>query len=165
MSDILHRITIAAPTERVFEAITTSEGLRRWWTADSTAEPRVGSVAVFGFGNRATVFRMRIEELIPGKRVAWICLGDNEEWQGTRLALDLTPTADGGTNLRFGHREWRSVDGGYATCNTTWGHLMHYLKAYAEGNASTPTSPAEKVKRLPTADGVTTDSPKVCNRA
>lgn len=141
MYDMLHEITIAASAARVFAALTTSEGLRCWWTGDSTAVPRVGSEAVFGFGNRAVVFRMRVEELRPARRVAWTCLGEHEEWTGTRLAFDLTATADGGVDVHFCHSAWRSRAGAYPTCNTTWGHLMHFLKAYAEGQAATPHFP------------------------
>jgi uncharacterized protein YndB with AHSA1/START domain len=33
MPDILHRITIDAPRDRVHELIATKTGLKRWWTA------------------------------------------------------------------------------------------------------------------------------------
>src|SRR5581483_7664842 len=100
---------------------------------DAEMEPRVGSVAVFGFGNRATVFRMRIDDLVPGRRVVWSCEGEPGEWQDTQLTFELTPTPNGGTRLRFSHTGWRSPDGCFATCNSRWGVLMHRLKAFVEG--------------------------------
>ena len=72
MADILHQITIDAAPDRVFDALTLSEGLKSWWTTDSSATPEIGSVAVFKFIQGKVVFRMRVEELIPGKRVAWL---------------------------------------------------------------------------------------------
>ena len=75
MTDMHHEIPINAAPEKVYEAIATQEGLRGWWTGDSAAEPRVGSVAEFGFYNRQFLFLMRIDELTPGKRVVWSCLG------------------------------------------------------------------------------------------
>ncbi len=101
------------------------------------AEPRVGSVAEFGFKNRSALFRMRIEELQPGRRVVWSCLGGTPEWTGTRLTWDLTPR-DGGTDLRVMHGAWRSTEGAFARCNSTWGELRYRLKAYAEGKAPGP---------------------------
>jgi len=133
MADILHRITIDASPERVFDALTVSEGLQSWWTQDSNATPESGSVAVFKFLQGTIVFRMRIEELVTGKRVAWLCQGDPQEWEGTQLTWDLESTESGGTDLHFAHRGWASTEGEYSRCNTTWGHLMHLLKAYAEG--------------------------------
>jgi uncharacterized protein YndB with AHSA1/START domain len=48
MADLIHEITVNAPAEKVHAAITTQAGLRLWWTDDSVAEPRVGTVAKFG---------------------------------------------------------------------------------------------------------------------
>lgn len=138
MSDILHRININAPPNRVYEAITSAKGLRSWWTDDCAAEPVAGSVAEFGFLGKAVVFRMRIDELSPGRRVAWTCLGDDREWEGTKLVFDLQATDSGGTDLRFAHTGWRSIEGGYARCNCVWGDLMHRLKAHAEGRLVEP---------------------------
>ncbi len=84
------------------------------------------------------MFRMRVEELVPRKRVAWLCQGDPQEWEGTQLTWDLESTESGGTDLRFAHRGWASTEGEYPRCNTTWGHLMHLLKDYAEGKPVEP---------------------------
>jgi uncharacterized protein YndB with AHSA1/START domain len=135
---MLHEITISAPPDRVFEALTTGDGLSSWWTGDSEAEPEEGSIAVFGFGGRATVFRMRVDELVAGSLVCWACVGDVEEWQGTHLRFELAPTAEGDTRVRFTHGGWQSTDGMFAMCNTTWGALMIRLKEYAEGRSSGP---------------------------
>jgi uncharacterized protein YndB with AHSA1/START domain len=110
MATIQHRITIDAAPDRVFDALTLSEGLQSWWTRDSSAKPEIGSVAVFKFVQGTIVFRMRIEELVPGKRVAWLCQGDLQEWEGTQLTWELEPTEGGGTDLRFAHKGWASTE-------------------------------------------------------
>jgi hypothetical protein len=92
---------------------------------------------VFGFGNRASVFRMRVDRLVPAQRVVWTCLGDVPEWKGTRLRFELTAHG-AGTTLRFTHAGWRSTRGYFATCNSTWGELMHRLKAHVEGKKPGP---------------------------
>jgi len=137
MADLHHEIEINAPAEKVYAAITTQEGLRGWWTADSVAQPHVGGTAEFGFYNRAIVFRMRIEELKPGKRVVWACLGDHDDWKGTRLTWEISEK-DGKSTLHFTHANWRSTGSFFASCNSTWGELMYRLKAYAEGKAPGP---------------------------
>lgn len=137
MADILHHLEIAAAPAKVYEAIVTPAGLRGWWTSDAAAEPTVGMVAEFGFYRRAVVFRMRTAELVPDRRVVWDCLGDIEEWAGTRLVWDVTPHEKGAA-LRFTHGGWRSTAGGFAHSNTTWGGLMHRLRDYAEGKAPGP---------------------------
>lgn len=138
MSDILHRIQINASPAGVYEAITTSEGLKHWWTADSTAEPKVGSEAVLGFHHGTWMLHMRIDELTPDQRVVWTCLGDDPEWKNTKLAFNLKPAANGQTELHFAHTDWQSIDQTYPSCNTTWGYLMFRLKDYAEGKPTEP---------------------------
>ncbi|MEE8526854.1 MAG: hypothetical protein V3T72_23210 [Thermoanaerobaculia bacterium] len=44
MADIVHDFLIHAPPERVFEAITTGDGLAAWWTSRSSGEPVEGAV-------------------------------------------------------------------------------------------------------------------------
>jgi uncharacterized protein YndB with AHSA1/START domain len=138
MADMLHEISIDASPEKVYQAITTSEGLRGWWAADSAADPRVGGIAEFGFHNRETVFRMRIEELAPAKRVVWSCIGNDDQWEGTRLTWDIIPDKEGETTLHFGHGGWRSTGDYFASCNSTWGALMYRLKDYVEGKRPGP---------------------------
>jgi uncharacterized protein YndB with AHSA1/START domain len=136
MTDMLHEIHVAASPKAVIDAITTQEGLRAWWTADSVAEPKAGTDAEFGFGKRATLFRMKIAEL-TAKKVVWECLGDVEEWRGTRLVWEIQPV-ENGTAVRFTHAGWKSVDGWFARCNSTWGELMHRLQNYVEGRNPGP---------------------------
>ena len=138
MTDILHKISINASAEDIYNAITTAEGLKSWWAVDTEAEPRTESLALFGFFNRTVVFRMRIDELTPFKRVRWSCEGDVDEWTGTKLQFDLEPGEEGETLVSFRHGGWRSTEGDYAYCNTTWGTLMFRLKAFGEGKNPGP---------------------------
>jgi uncharacterized protein YndB with AHSA1/START domain len=137
MAEIKHQIAINAPPQKVYAALATQAGLRRWWTADTTADERVGGKAEFGFDQRNTVFRMKIDQLIPGKRVVWSCLGDHPEWAGTTLTWDLEADDDR-TVLRFTHGDWKSITDFCAICNSTWGELMYRLKDYLEGKNPGP---------------------------
>ncbi len=137
MADMLHEIEIDATPEKVYEAIAMESGLRGWWTTDTETQPEVGSLAMFGFGSRSLVLRMRIEELRRDGRVRWTCVGDDPEWRGTELVFDIGPSPHG-TRLRFRHGGWQATDGGFATCNTTWGELLNRLKSYVEGRNPGP---------------------------
>jgi len=133
MAEMLHEIDIDAAPEMVFRALTTEAGLMEWWTLDVEMTAAQGSVATFGFYDRSTVFRMRVDELVKDKLVRWTCLGDSEEWVGTSLLFELGKDEGGGTALRFSHTGWRSVTGFFRQCNTTWGALMYRLRDYCEG--------------------------------
>lgn len=137
MAEMFHQVEIDTTPEKVYEAITTEEGLRSWWTADCIAEPLKGSIAQFGFNHRAVVFRMRIEELSPHRRIVWKCIGDFEAWNDTVLSWAISPQGSV-TVLHLTHGMWRSTTGWFAPCNSTWGELMYRLKGYLEGRAPGP---------------------------
>lgn len=141
MPDMHHEIPIEASSADVYRALTTAEGLRSWWTADSQAEAKVGGTTELGFYGRSTVFRMRIAELKPNQRVVWECVGDDEEWKGTRLTWDLTPKGEK-IVLHFVHADWHALSSYFAACTTTWGMLLYRLKDYLEGRSPGPYFPA-----------------------
>jgi uncharacterized protein YndB with AHSA1/START domain len=136
MVDLKHQITIAATPAKVYAAVATQAGLRGWWTADTVADEQAGGKAQFGFDKRGMVFRMDIEALEPGKRVAWSCHGDHPEWNGTMLTWTIAPDGDG-TVLRFTHK-WKEMTDFCASCNSTWGELIYRLRDYVEGKNPGP---------------------------
>lgn len=133
MFDILHEINIDATTNDIYKAITTENGLKSWWTPDAVCEQNPGSIASFGFENRSVIFNMRIDELEKDKLVRWSCLGKEDEWKETLLSWEINSIESNRSQLKFSHTHWKSVNGIYACCNTTWGHLMVLLKYHIEG--------------------------------
>ena len=137
MAELKHQIAIKNTPEKVYSALTTQSGLRQWWTSDAKTEEKVGGNAEFGFDKRATVFRMKIEKLNPGKDVVWSCHGDNPEWAGTMLTWSISHE-NATSVVRFTHSGWKSASELYAICNTSWGELMHRLRDYLEGKNPGP---------------------------
>jgi uncharacterized protein YndB with AHSA1/START domain len=136
MVDIYHQIPINASPDKVYAALATKKGLASWWTADTAADEKVGGNAEFGFDSRGMVFRMKIDELVPGKRVVWSCHGDQPEWNGTVLTWTISREHDA-TILRFNQR-WKAQTDMVALCNSTWGELMYRIKDYVEGRNPGP---------------------------
>jgi uncharacterized protein YndB with AHSA1/START domain len=135
--EILHRLLIRAKPADVYRVLTTRDGLAAWWTRDVTAEPTVGSVALFGFHQREIVFRMFIQELAEAARVRWRCLGGHPEWKDTEISFVLSP-AVGGTVLDFAHRGWTSSDGIFPVCSFDWARYLTSLKTYLETATGAP---------------------------
>ncbi|MEJ2719774.1 MAG: SRPBCC domain-containing protein, partial [bacterium] len=100
------------------------------------AEPVVGSIAEFKFGDRYHN-KMRIDTLETGRRVEWECLEGDPEWIGTRLVFDLEKQGDQ-TLLRFAHTRWREITDFFASCNYNWGFYMRSLKLYCEQGEGEP---------------------------
>ena len=138
-TDLFHRIGIAAPARTVYEAITTGDGIRAWWTTDVKMEDKPGGKAVFGFFDHSTTFEMRIEQLAPPSLVRWQCTGGSSpDWVGTTQEFVLTPQPDGDTLLKFCHGGWERGGDHCYFCNTTWGHLLVCLKEYCERGVKNP---------------------------
>jgi uncharacterized protein YndB with AHSA1/START domain len=135
MHDIMHLIKIHAPSERVYEAITTAEGIRQWWTRDAAIESKVGAVGEFGFSARRFVAQVTVEELDPTTRVRWRVA--NSAWQGNEIAFDLK-AKDRDTTLLFAHRGFPHADQGYASATTRWGFYLLSLKRYLQAGKGTP---------------------------
>ena len=135
---LVHQVNIKASPETIYKAISTQEGLSSFWTSDSKAESKVGSVASFGFGGPTQ--RMKIEELVPGKRVKWAGLSDFPNWGNTTVTWDIASAADGETSVTFRHANWlESVSSDdLGSINYTWGMIVDRLKQYAESGKPVP---------------------------
>src|SRR5260370_38006958 len=120
MADILHLVNIKAPPEKIFTALTQRSGLAGWWTEDVDAEPRVGTIARFRFGDHGGS-DMAIMALEPDRLVRWRCIGhlSGEEWIGTELFFELAGEGDG-TVLRFSHRRWLEPTDSLRHCCVRW---------------------------------------------
>jgi len=137
MPDIMHQPTIKATPEAIYAAITEQNGLAAWWTTDTTAKPKVGTVSEFGFGKKDTFIRMQVEELVPFSKVRWRCISGIGEWEHTQLTFELQ-SKGANTILVFRHLGWRSTDGVLALCSFDWAHYLMSLRSLVETGTGNP---------------------------
>ena len=64
MSNIRHLLTIKAPAEKIFKAITTEVGLSNWWTTAVQATPKEGAELEFGF-DRGYSKKFEVKDIMP----------------------------------------------------------------------------------------------------
>ena len=135
---LVHQVNVKATPETIYKAISTTEGLGAFWTSESTAESKVGSIASFGFGGPTQ--RMRVDELVPGKRVKWTGLADFPNWGDTTVSWDISPAESGETTVTFRHANWPETvsQDDLGSINYTWGLIVERLKQYAETGKANP---------------------------
>ena len=135
---LVHQVNVKATPETIYKAISTTEGLGAFWTSESKAEPKVGSIASFGFGGPTQ--RMRVDELVPGKRVKWTGLADFPNWGDTTVSWDISPAESGETSVTFRHANWPETvsQDDLGSINYTWGLIVERLKQYAETGKANP---------------------------
>lgn len=135
MHDIMHLVKIHASSERVYQAITTADGIRQWWTRDAAIEAKVGAAGEVGFYGRRFVAKITVEELIPNTRVRWKVT--NSAWEGSDIEFNLKAGGND-TSLVFAHRGFPRADEGYAAATTRWGFYLLSLKRYLETGKGAP---------------------------
>ena len=110
-----------------YEAYLAINDVRGWW--EETVAGRTHEV-----GDQFTHWvpgvhyaRIRVTELLPGKRVVWEVLDnwmsfidDQSEWKGTQIRFDLRAN-DGGTELTFTHVGLTPRDQCFDVCRDAWG--------------------------------------------
>src|SRR5437879_10257945 len=101
---LVHQVNIKATPDQIYAAVSTARGLAAFWTSESQADSKVGTIATFGFGGPSQ--RMRVDELTPGKRVKWTALADFPNWNGTTVTWEISPAENGETGVLFRHADW-----------------------------------------------------------
>jgi len=138
---IKHLLKIAAPVEQVYEALTTTQGVRHWWTRDADLDSRIGHLGEFRFGSFAPrrITQVEVEDLLPGKLVRWRTLRSHHpEWIGTTISFELEPNGSG-TTLRFSHSGFEESSECYALCTTGWAYYLVSLRQYLEEGHGAPS--------------------------
>ncbi|KGN30518.1 activator of HSP90 ATPase [Knoellia sinensis KCTC 19936] len=139
MVDILHQVGVRATPDKVFDALTTIDGLSGWWTEDTTGSTDVGGVIQFRFPSGG--FDMRVLESVPGERVVWEVVGGPEEWIGTTIDWVMFQDDKVGdwTVVNFGHRGWKEPIPFMHHCSTKWATFLLSLKELIEHGAGSPS--------------------------
>ena len=135
MPNILHRLTIGAPPERVHELAATTDGIQQWWTGHPvTGDDNIGgqlSVYFSDGGEPAATFEV-VER--NAEQIIWRCVGGPEDWIDTRISFAPKPRPDGGTTLLFSHEGWQRENEFMNGCSTNWAAYLMSLKSGAEGH-------------------------------
>ncbi len=136
MVDIIHRVGIAASIDDVYQALTTDEGLKRWWTTDTTGAGEVGSIIKFRFGGGGPDFE--VVALEKNALVRWRHSGNvPEDWMGTEVSFRLTQ-GNGQTYVLFLHSGWKEASDFMGHCSTKWGVFLVSLKEALETGSGRP---------------------------
>ncbi len=127
---IKHLFHIDAPKEKVFEAISTIEGLSNWWTTQTKGGEGLSETIQFNFGSTIGP-EMKITELKPFEKLIWECTASQHGWEGHTFIFSIDEN-EGKTQVRFSHNGWIEQDDFYAICSFTWGRYLESLRQYCQ---------------------------------
>ncbi len=130
MVDILQRVGIrSTSTDRVYEALTTIDGLAGWWTTDTQGDGAEGGTLQFRFASGG--FDMKVLETRPAEHVRWQVIDGPEEWIGTEVSFELSQAEDF-TIILFKHEGWKEPVEFMYHCTTKWAVFLLSLKSLLE---------------------------------
>ena len=130
MPDIRHLVYIKSTPEKIYEAITTQQGIASWWSVHNNAKPEVGSIYRISFGG--DYYKdIKITGLVPNQKVTWEILNAHPEWLNTAVTFEISVDPNG-AELRFNHSNWKDATDMFGQCNHHWGLYLQNLKIFAE---------------------------------
>ena len=132
MPDILHRVGIKSTPQKVFKALSTTNGLSHWWIVGTKGNPKQGGIIDFEFA------KMRVVESKPSKVVKWKCMEGHKEWVGTDLTFELKAKKDR-TVVLFTHANWKRPGEFMRHCSTKWATFLLSLKDWLEREEGRPS--------------------------
>ena len=137
MADILHRIGTTTSPDKVYDALTTRDGLADWWTDDTSGDAAPGGTIRFRFGD-AGGFDMKVLEQRANERVEWEVADGPQEWIGTHVSFDLK-REDDHTIVLFKHEGWDEPGEFMSHCSTRWATYLLSLKQLVETGRGAPS--------------------------
>jgi uncharacterized protein YndB with AHSA1/START domain len=127
-------VDIDADPDTVFNALATSDGLASFWTPNVSGTPEQGATLEFGFEPAPVDLQIRVEQLAPGRLVAWSCPGPWPGWEGTTIRWALGESPDADTRVVLSHGGWTddTPDADLGSVTFTWALVCEALKRYTE---------------------------------
>jgi uncharacterized protein YndB with AHSA1/START domain len=129
VTDVLFRFDVDADPRAVLDAITTSKGIKGFWTSRAAVPATVGETLKLEFAVAPAPFDLRLEQS-DERTVVWRTETFPPHWVGTSVRWDVEPR-NGGVTVAFRHAAFTDeVEAGQVAY--TWGQIMVKLKQYAE---------------------------------
>jgi uncharacterized protein YndB with AHSA1/START domain len=129
MSTIQHLLHIQHPIEKVFRAISTSDGLSNWYSRTEAFTAEEGATFKIYFGEMG--FQFEVVEFIENKKIAWKCMEAAMPIEGHIMTYSLDEN-EGKTRLRFEHEGFETADDSMANMNFSSAKYLESLRQYCQ---------------------------------
>ena len=136
MADIIMQFPVKAPAARVFEAVSTPNGLDTWWTKRSTGEPKLGATYGLHFGPGYD-WQARVTKCAAPREFELQMGASHEDWENTRVNVQLSEKS-GTTMVQFSHTGWPSANAHWRTSVYCWAMYLRIMSRHIEHGESVP---------------------------
>ena len=136
MPDIYHDIPFSVSGGKVFEAVSTSEGLSKWWSDGGVGEPVAGTAYDLDFGPEYQ-WKAEVEDVVPGEKFSLTMSESDDDWNGTTISFEIEDRGEE-SYLRFSHTGWPKDNDHYRSSSYCWAMYLRCLKRYVENGVVLP---------------------------
>jgi uncharacterized protein YndB with AHSA1/START domain len=130
MPSIVMACNIDADAETVFRAISTTEGVKGWFTANADVGEGLGAIHRLTFPEVPVPWELRVDEFESPTRLRLTVLVGPPQWEGTSMTYEVVERAEGGIVVNFDHDGFADI-GGVRDWTIGWATKMLALKKYA----------------------------------
>ena len=137
MNKTSHFIGAKTSKEAMFNAISTPEGLAKWWASSAQGMAVEGGTIRLNFDNLATL-KFRYDEIIYNQKLVLTCFESFKAWDKTQLVFKIEEK-DSQVFLTHIHQNISENDiESYTYFSTKWTVYLLSLKQYLETGKGTP---------------------------
>jgi hypothetical protein len=157
MATIHHQLAILALAAKVYEAISTADGIGTWWDKQTSMLTNRGVVLEHNPGPEHGVVKLRVVEQVPNKSVEWECISIHPHsspasaWTGTHFIFEISElestasaaerscsgcTLDNYNTVDFRHTHYDEQSKFLGFNNFAWGQVLQNLKQVVESQSS-----------------------------
>jgi uncharacterized protein YndB with AHSA1/START domain len=135
MATLYHQVWITAPAGKVYEAVSTENGVGSWWDRPRMVASGDGLVLEFRPGAEHGVLRMKVLAMVQDRRVEWQCISTHPKsspasaWTGTHVRFEISER-EGVSILDFRHSGWDETSAYFGFCNYQWGVALQALQRW-----------------------------------
>ncbi len=136
MADIIMQFPVKASAARVFQAVSTPQGLDTWWTKRCTGEPKLGAAYGLHFG-AGYDWHARVTKCAPPREFELQVGESHDDWLNTRVNVQLSEKG-GTTTVQFSHTGWPSANEHWRVSAYCWAMYLRIMSRNIEHGESVP---------------------------
>jgi uncharacterized protein YndB with AHSA1/START domain len=136
MPDIRQIFFVKARPEKVFERVSTPEGIDSWWSHDCTGKPAVGEKYHLGFAPEYQ-WNAVVSKCTPSREFELTMKVKDADWENTRVGFNIQPQ-ENGSKVEFYHLGWPADNEHLRIATYCWAMYLRILKLNVENGYTVP---------------------------
>jgi len=138
--DYARDLAVAAPRKEAFNAISSLDGLRRWWTPRASGSHLPGGRIRLEFEGQGEHIDLDVVAARPPAALVWRIAEHTSlpDWRGTRVRFVPSERGPNACHIAFQHVGLSPALACYSQCEAGWEHFLGSLTALIELGAGWP---------------------------